>query len=161
MKCPNRSKWAPWLLAMALWIGNPLLIERYLILTQSLGYYTVQSDSIGIPILGGYFLAILGFPVWIFVCYKAFRRIPKELVLFPSETDSVKNHHLVSGIFYILTIGAIWGAVGKVGLFFDTLRSEYPDMLMLPIYLAAVSFSWALLWLIFRSCFLSAKKARE
>jgi len=77
-----QSKWAPWLLAMGLWIGFPFVNREYLILTQSLGYYPVNADSIGIPVAGGFFLAIVGFPIWLFVCWKAFRRHLRPILHF-------------------------------------------------------------------------------
>jgi len=68
----------PWILALSLWVTRPFLVANFLILTQRLNWYPTNADSIGIPIIGAWILALVGFPFWIGFCHGAFKNLPRE-----------------------------------------------------------------------------------
>ena len=151
-------KWAAYVLAVGLWISAPFENIPYYTLTQSLGYYPVHADSIAIPIMGGFFLGILGLPFWLFFCYKAFQRLPEPLLFFPDFSEPVKRHRLISWLFFLLALSCLWSATGNFPLFLKLLTPKYAGMWVWPVYFTISALSWMLLWLVFRVCFLNPMK---
>ncbi len=151
-------KWAAWFLALGLWVSMPFDNIPYFTLTQSLGYYPVHADSIGIPIMGGFFFGILGLPFWIYFCCRAFRRLPDPLLFFPDFPEPVKRHRLISWLFSLLALSCLWSAMGNLPLFLRLLPPKYTGMWVWPMYFTISALSWMLLWLVFRVCFLNPVK---
>ena len=151
-------KWAASFLAVGLWISAPFENIPYFTLTQTLGYYPVHADSIGIPIMGGFFLAILGLPFWLFFCYRAFHRWPDALLFFPDFPKPDRRHRLISWIFFLLSLSCLWSALGNLPLFLKLLPPKYAGMWVWPVYFTISALSWMLLWLVFRVCFLNPLK---
>jgi hypothetical protein len=142
----------PWLLASSLWAAQPYLQQNFLILTQQLRWYPVQADSIGIPILGAFMMAIIGAPFWLVFCYRSFKRLPRHRSCFAPAPTAWRQHpvrSLVLGCFILLTL---WSLSTNVRLYTELVHSSYSTYAYFAICNGAASVGWALLWWILLNC---------
>lgn len=149
---PFRRGLLPWLLALSLWAAQPYLQENFLILTQQLHWYPVQADSIGIPIMGAFILAVIGAPFWLFFCYRSFKNLPRDRSCFAPAPTAWRQHpirSLVLGCFILLTL---WSLTSNVRLYSELVDSSYSTYAYFAICDGAASVGWALLWWILLNC---------
>src|SRR4051812_25281687 len=132
LKLPQKPL-ALWILAIALWIAQPITQLKYLVITQSLGYYPPEADSIGIPALGLVVLAVFGFPVWILLCWKASRPYVPATV-FEWSRASLAHSIGVSLGFSLLIALNIAGAYGDVILYRDMSNPKWEEVRIFAIY---------------------------
>lgn len=156
IRLPNRS-WPLWLLATLLWIGHPILVFKYLIITQNLGWYPPEADSIAAPMMIELMFTLVGAPLWYLLCSKAFRPYPGAADLFVWNTKAWASSLVISAIFGGLTAVAALGGASDVRLFLEIRRSDFSESQFLGIYRALVSVGWIALWLSMRSCFIVKK----
>ena len=137
----------PWILALSLWVTRPFLQANFLILTQQLHWYPTEADSIGIPILGAWMLALVGFPFWIGFCHGAFKNLRREgsCLRWTPKVGRKRLQTIVLGGFLLLALLGLW-ADGR--LFVDLLHSDYARYSYFAISSAGASVGWILLWLI-------------
>ena len=141
----------PWVLALSLWITRPYLQANFLILTQQLNWYPIQSDSIGIPLIGAWILALVGFPFWIGFCHGAFKNLPREgsCLRWSRKARRQRLQTAGLGIFLVLAVMGLWA---DRRLFVELLHSDYSKYSYFAISSGAASVGWILLWLVLLNC---------
>ena len=141
----------PWILALSLWLTRPFLVENFLILTQHLNWYPIAADSIGVPIIGAWVLALVGLPFWIGFCHGAFKNLPREGSSLRWSRNAHRQHlqTAVLGIFLLVAVLGLW-ANGR--LFVKLLHSDYSKYSYFAISSEAASVGWILLWLVLLNC---------
>jgi hypothetical protein len=151
----------PWLLwagAMLLWISHPILYTKYLIITQDLGWYPPEADSIGIPMLGMMMFSFFGFPFWVILCLRVFRMYPRSARLLEWSNQRQGYSLKITLIFGLLVMMNIWDGIGYLRLYCEMRTSDLADVSVFAICMAIGSGGWATIWLAMRSCLIAKKK---
>lgn len=151
--------WGVWSLAIGLWVVDPFLSMRYYEVTARLDFYPVNADSIGIPILGAFSIAIGGLPFWFSFCRKAFRQLSEPLKLFRWEPTKMWRPIGITLAFCLCIFLNIQSARHYYGLIYLMEKSEFSHLSELAVYLLISSIGWAILWMILGSCFIAGIKA--
>lgn len=141
----------PWILALSLWLTRPFLVENFLVLTQQLNWYPIHADSIGIPIIGAWILALVGLPFWIGFCHGAFKNLPREgsCLRWSRKVRRQRLQTAVLGIFLLLAVLGLWA---DRRLFVELLHADYSKYSYFAISSGAASVGWILLWLVLLNC---------
>ncbi len=148
--------WLIWSLSTVLWVAHPFIMMKYLEVTQRLGWYPPEADSIGIPIVGGFLLAIVGYPVMFVLCRKATRCLTTPFSLFRWDTSRPWRSALVSLVFFALVASSIHSALHSRRLLDEIRASQFSQMQDAAVYRMVFSLGWVALWLVLRSCFMTA-----
>ena len=155
---PSRP-WLLWTVAMLLWVAQPILYGKFLIITQQLGWYPVEADSIGIPLIGMAMMSLLGFPVWVILCLRAFRKYPRGARLFEWSRRNAGYSLGITIAFSLCVVVNVLNAISYFQLYRQMRESELAEISVFAIYLMIGSSGWAIIWLAMRSCFIAKKKA--
>lgn len=153
--------WLAWSLAVGLWVADPFLSMRYYEVTQRLKFYPTNADSIGIPIFGAFFIAIIGLPVWLFSCRKAFRQLSVPWKPFDWGWTKLLSDIAITFAFGFCIYWNIQSAKHYDYLFHKMQESNYSHLTELATYLKISSFGWAILWVILCSCLFGKINAGE
>jgi len=169
--------WAAWTLAVGLWVAEPFLSMRYFEVTQRLGYYPTNADSIGIPIFWSFLVAFAGAPFWFLFCRLAFRHLsgpfrtpphlpppvpPKALGMVfnrfnPSKWGLLRAclATVVALVFGYITYTLVESARGSDHLYNKLQNSDFSNLSELAVYLKISSYGWAVIWSILGICFIA------
>lgn len=157
LRLPSKP-WSLWMLAMFLWMAQPILIGKFLIITQHLRWYPSGADSIGIPMFGAIVFALFGLPVWWMICRTAFHPYPKAGLL---EWSSA--HSIYSTITTLIFAGCVALNIGSglesIRLYREVKSSALEEVSPFAIYRMGASLGWIAIWLAMRSCFIARKSA--
>jgi hypothetical protein len=147
--------WVAWVLAMGLWLADPFLSMRYYEVTQRLRFYPTAADSIGIPILGAFFMAIVGLPFWFFFCRKAFRHLSGPFMPIKWPPTRIWATLGITLAFGFCIYSNMQSARHYHFLFQKMRQSEFAHLSELAHYLMISSYGWAILWVILGMCCLT------
>jgi hypothetical protein len=132
MKIPDR--WLLFALWASLWVSRFYLAPVYFERTQELNYYPIDADSIGIPILGNFFITIFGAPLFIFYLRSVFRGSqPQNPTWF-----AWSRAHPFKSLFWTLLYGSF--ACICIQSLRESIRIQLP-------FHAFIDASWCYLWL--------------
>ena len=161
---PKRS-WSLWTLATFLWCGFPFRSSDYFAITQMLGHYPPESDSIILPIAGNFLGAIVGLPFWIGLCVLVLRRYPGSTNLACIAKDHPKKEILTALVVLPLLLLSPLLAINNLSVGKEVLRSslnaEFPHFKILMFMNAFVSCMWGYLWIAFRATVSHKRKIRS
>jgi hypothetical protein len=150
-----------WGLATILWVAHPFIMMKYFVVTQRLRWYPTQADSIGIPIIGGFFLAIVGYPLFFIFCRKATRNIAESYSFFSWDVDRPIRSLMISLIFIALAGLSVQSVFHSYRLLDEIRNSDFFAMQDAAIYRVAFSFGWVVFWLVMRGCFMTQNQKAE
>lgn len=153
--------WLVWSLSTVLWVANPFIMMKHLQVTQLLGWYPPEADSIGIPAIGGFFVAIVGYPIMFILCRKATRGLTYSFSLFQWDTSRPWRSTWISLVFLVLVAYSVGSALHNRRLFREIQASEVSHMQDTAVYGFILSLGWVVLWLVLRSCFMTQRRAES
>lgn len=157
---PKRS-WPTWVLAIAVWVTAPGLSEKYFTITQALGWYSPDADTIALPIAGNYIFAVIGFPFWLILCYFAFTQFPSSQSIFAWDPRHWVYSSVTTIIFALLMLFNALEFVGYFPLYREIVSNGDPRDAIHVIFLCIASAGWILTWLCMRSCFIAKRIAEK
>lgn len=147
--------WSIWLLSTGLWVVHPFVMIKYFLVTLNLNWYPPEADSIGIPIIGGFFLAIVGYPFFFFLCLRASWAFQTPFSFSKWDRDRPKRSLIISVVFGLLALFSLISAVDSYHLLQEIRASKFRDSQDVAVYRILLSLGWVLLWLTLRSCFMT------
>jgi hypothetical protein len=162
MKIPRiAAKWIIWLLGISLWGIHPLIMISYYEVTQRLGWYPPEADSIGIPIIGGFVVAVVGLPFFIMMCLRAVRRITDRLNVLEWDTERVWRSTIVTLLFGFFAFLSMQSIYFSFRLLQEIKESPFAEHQLPTFIRMALSVGWITFWLLIRSCFATPKQAEQ
>ena len=150
-----------WTLSTILWVAHPFIMMKYFEVTQRLGWYPPEADSIGIPIIGGFFLAIAGYPLLFVLCRKATRNIAHSFSFFSWDMSRGWRSLTISLIFLALAGLSVQSVIHSHRLLGEIRASEFLEMQDAAIYRVVFSLGWVVFWLVMRGCFMTQNHKAE
>lgn len=144
-----------WCLSTLLWVAHPFLMIGFYEVTQHLDWYPPEADSIGIPIAGGFLIAVLGYPFLFVLCCAASVAAQPPLRFLSWDRSRPWRSSLISALFGILALFSLESAFYSYKLLQEIRASELKDRQDVAVYRIVFSLGWVLLWLTLRSCFMS------
>jgi len=154
---PVIAKWLIWLLGLLLWIIHPFIMISYYEVTQLLGWYPPEADSIGIPIIGGFIVGLVGLPLFIILCLSATRRISKPLNILEWDNNRAWRSIIVTLIFGFFAISCLESIYYSFKLLDEIKTSPFIDHKLPTMIRMVLSVGWAIFWILIRSSFLTQK----
>lgn len=142
----------PWTLALSLWAAHPFLQMNFLVLTQQLNWYPPQTDSIGIPIMGGFMMAVFGAPFWVWYCHSRFKHLRRQGSCFAANPATWRQPPVCCGVLGLFILLSLWSIVSDIQLYWELIHSSHASYAYFAISEAASSLGLALLWWILLNC---------
>lgn len=148
-----------WCLSTVLWVAHPFIMMKYWSVTQRLGWYPPEADSILIPIMGDFLLAIVGYPVMFILCRKATRRVRAPFNLFRWDKSRPVRSAMISLVFLLLAASSTVSVFHSLRLLAEIRASRFSHMQDAAVYRIVFSMGWVVLWMVLRSCFMTRGQA--